>query len=281
MTGTDLIAKDILSVTINAVIGTRPGPIETLDRLRENQAKADPNQNGNLPAAATALATSLDDVEQGVIHRGPVVRLAQICRTYESYLSQAGIAGPPFRAEHMHLEERFGDEVLVTAPRTRKEGALVYCDTSKGDLVSVLIKPSDRVQEGKESLPSQVPWHTTEDQDLYYAAALPLRREVLAVQDQTLWPPTLDSAWSGKTLIWILFRPSSGYNVLAWIVDNADRTKQDHVSGDGRKFTKKVREREREKRRDGETEREKREGSGGIMKESKGLPCEVPTTSVI
>ena len=56
--------------------------------------------------------------------------------------------------------------MLVTAPRTRKEGALVCRDTSKGDLVSVLIKPSDRVQEENESLPSQVPWHTTEDQPL-------------------------------------------------------------------------------------------------------------------
>ena len=109
-------------------------------------------------------------MEQGVILRGLVVRLAQICRTYESYPSQAGIAAPPFGAEHMHLEERFGDEVLVTAPRTRKEGALVYCDKSKGDLVTVMIKSSDRVQEGNESLPSQVPWHTTEDQDLYHAA---------------------------------------------------------------------------------------------------------------
>ena len=36
----------------------------------------------------------------------------------------------------INLEERFGDEVLVTAPRTRKEGALVYCDKSKGDPVS-------------------------------------------------------------------------------------------------------------------------------------------------
>ena len=80
------------------------------------------------------LPLPIDDVEQGVFHRGLVVRLAQICRTYESYLSQAGIAAPPFRAQHMHLEERFGDEVLVTAPRTRKEGALVYCDKSKGDL---------------------------------------------------------------------------------------------------------------------------------------------------
>ena len=114
-------------------------------------------------------------MEQGVIHRGLVVRLAQICRTYDSYLSQAGIAAPPFRTEHMrrHLEERFGDEVLVTAPRTRKEGALVYmyCDKSKGDPVSALIKPRDRVKEGNESLPSQVLWHTTEDQDLYHVAA--------------------------------------------------------------------------------------------------------------
>ena len=93
------------------------------------------------------------------------------------------------------LEERFGDEVLVAPPpppRTRKEGALVYCDTSKGDLVSALIKPSDCVQEGNESLPSQVPWHTTEDRDLYHAAALPLRSELLEVQDSMSWPPTLD-----------------------------------------------------------------------------------------
>ena len=40
-------------------------------------------------------------------------------------------------------------------------------------------------------------------------------------------------------------------------------------------------ETEREKRRDRETKREKREDSGGIMEESKGLPCEVPTTNVI
>ena len=113
----------------------------------------------------------------------------------------------------MHLEERFGDEVLVTAPRTGKEGALVYCDTSEGDLVSVLIKLSDRVQEGNESLPSQVPWHTTEDQDLYHATALPLRRELLAVQNRMSWPPTLDSAWSAKTLISILFLP---LGILCW-----------------------------------------------------------------
>ena len=154
--GTDLIAKDILSVTINSCYRDETRA-KTLDRLCENQEEtggssapqADPNQDGSLPAA-TALATTLDDVEQGVIHRGLVVRLALICRTYDSYLSQAGITTPPFRAEHMrrHLEERFRDEMLVTAPRTRKDGALVYCDTSKGDLVSVLIKQSDRVQEG-------------------------------------------------------------------------------------------------------------------------------------
>ena len=71
--------------------------------------------------------------------------------------------------------------------------------------------------------------------------------------------------------------------MLAWIVDNDDITQQD-VSAGGRKFTKKVRERERErereKRRDRETEREKREESGGIMEESKGLHCEAPTTIV-
>ena len=77
---------------------------------------------------------------------------ADLPNVYDSYLIQTGIAAPPLREEHMrrHLEERFWDEVLVTAPRTRKEGALVYCDTSKGDLVGVLIKPSDRVQEGNE-----------------------------------------------------------------------------------------------------------------------------------
>ena len=215
MTRTDLIAKDIFYHKSCFRDETRA---KTLDRLCENQEEtggssapqADPNQDGNLPAA-TALATTLDDVEQGVIHRGLVFRLAQICRTYDSYLSQAGLL--PCRLElsiffnFRHFEERFGDEVLATAPRTRKEGAIVYCDTSKGDLVSVLIKPSDRVQEGNESLPSQVPWHTTEDQDLYDAAALPLRSELLAVQDRMSWPPTLDSAWSAKTLIWILFLP--------------------------------------------------------------------------
>ena len=156
VTGTNLIAKDILYHKSCYRDETRA---KTLDRLRQNQEEtggssapqAVLNQDGNL-TAATAFATTLDDVEQGVIHRGLVVRLAQICQTYDSYLIQAGIAAPPVRDEHMrrHLEERFGDEVLVTAPRTGKEGALVYCNTSKGDLVSVLIKPGDRVQEGNE-----------------------------------------------------------------------------------------------------------------------------------
>ena len=46
---------------------------------------------------------------------------------------------------------------------------------------------------GNESLPSQVPWHTTKDRELYHAAALPLRSELLAVQYSMSWPPTLDS----------------------------------------------------------------------------------------
>ena len=131
----------------------------------------------------------------------------------------------------IHLEESFGDKVLVPAPRTRKEGELVYSDTSKGDLVSALIQPSDCVQEGNESLPNQVPWHATEDQNLYHAAALPLRSELLAVQDRMLLPPTLDSVSEDFAMDLV---PSCVYNVLAWIVDNDDRTQQD-VPADGRK----------------------------------------------
>ena len=94
VTGTDLIARDILYHKSCYRDETRA---KTLDRLREKQEEtrgssvpqADPNQDGNLPAA-TALATTLDDVE----HRGLVVRLAQICQTYDSQLSQAGIAAP-------------------------------------------------------------------------------------------------------------------------------------------------------------------------------------------
>ena len=125
---------------------------------------------------------------------------------YDSYLSQAGIAARSFGGEHMrrHVEERCGDKVLVPAPRTRKEGALVYCDTSKGDIVSALIQPIDLVQEGNESLPSQVPWHTTEDQDLYHASALPLRSEQqykIKCRGLQHWTQ------SAKTLLWILFLP--------------------------------------------------------------------------
>ena len=235
VTGTDLIAKDVIYHKSCYRDKTRA---KTLDRLREKQVKEEtggssaPPADPNLPTATALAATRLDDVEQGVIHGGLVVRLAQICRTYDSYLSQAGIDAPPFRAEHMrrHLEERFGDQGLVTTPRSRKDGALVYCDTSKGDLVSALIKPSDHVQEGKESLPSQVPLHTTENQDLYHAAAL-LRSELLAVQDQMSWPPTLDSVSEDVAMDLV---PSSLYNVLAWIVDNDDRTRQD-VPADGTK----------------------------------------------
>ena len=90
--------------------------------------------------------------------------------------------------------------------------------------MSALIKPSDCVQAGNESLPSQVPWHTTEDQDLYHAADLPLRSEMLAVQDRMLWPPLLDSVCEDVAMDLV---PSSVRNVLAWIVDNDERTQQD------------------------------------------------------
>ena len=65
-------------MTIKAVIRDETRA-KTVDRLHENQeetggssapqSRSDPNQDGNLPAA-TALATTLDDVEQGVNHRG-------------------------------------------------------------------------------------------------------------------------------------------------------------------------------------------------------------------
>ena len=71
VTDTDLIAKDILYHKSCYADETR---VKTLDRLRERQEETggssapqtDSNQDGNLPAA-TALATTLDDVEQGII----------------------------------------------------------------------------------------------------------------------------------------------------------------------------------------------------------------------
>ena len=97
--------------------------------------------------------------------------------------------------------------------------------------MSARSKPSDCVQEGNESLPSQKSRHTTEDQDLYHAAALPLRSELPAVHDQMSWRPTLDAVSEDVAMDLV---PSSVYNVLALIVKNDDRTQQD-IPADGRK----------------------------------------------
>ena len=84
---------------------------------------------------------------------------------------------------------------------------------------------------------------------------------------------------------------SSLWGTLVYFGLGHERCRSDSPHNFGKRFAEsrlftstrhgKLRDREREKRRDRETEREKREDSGGVMEESKGLPCEVPTTNVI